>query len=827
MSKTTPPGDGDRIAVEIRPQSIEREMHESYLLYSMSVIVSRALPDVRDGLKPSQRRILFAMYDMGLSPSSSFRKCAKIVGDTMGNFHPHGEEAIYPTLVRMTQPFNARYPLVEGHGNFGSVDGDPPGAMRYTEARLSHLGAEMLVDINKDTVEFVPNFDGRMQEPVLLPSRFPNLICNGSSGIAVGMATEMPPHNLTEVCNALALLIDNDDATLEEVMEVLSGPDFPSGGILLGTSGVRDAFEKGRGSFTLRCVSDIESDKNRNRIVITELPYQVNKARLLEHIADLVRKGTMEGISDLRDESDRHGMRVVIELKRDANPNVVLNRLYKHTPIQTTYGVINLALVNGQPRELGIIALLKAFLDHRREITRRRLQFELIKAQERAHILEGYRIALKHIDAIIELIKKSASPADAREQLMKKYKLSERQAQAILELMLQRLTGLEQKKIEDEYKALIKEIARLEDLLAHQRKQDALIKDETLALRDKHGDKRRTQIVPEGPEDLSAEQLIAARDVIVTMTTDGYIKRLPVETYQTQGRGGKGIIAATPRTEDSLAHVHVANTHDDLLFFTDRGRVFKCRVYELPPASRQARGTAVINLIPITPDERVTSTRPVSRFRKDRFLFMVTERGVIKKCSLDLFANLRKSGIIACGLRKGDSLRWVLMTDGKQSIILVTEKGHSIHFDEKDVRPMGRQAAGVRGIRLTKGDRVIGCALGKADDELLVASKHGYGKCTLISEYRIQGRGGKGIKTFEVTAKTGPVVDCKRVKRSDELLGLSANGQIIRQAVKTIRRTGRVAQGVRLIRLDEGDTLARIARVATEEEKADKEGATE
>jgi DNA gyrase subunit A len=808
---------------KVAPVAIEEEMKESYVWYAMSVIVSRALPDVRDGLKPSQRRILYAMHQMNLGPTAQHRKSAGIVGQTMQNFHPHGDEAIYPTLVRMAQPWNLRYPLVDPHGNFGSVDGDPPGAMRYTEARLSQVGAEMQADIDKNTVDFVPNFDGREMEPVLLPGRFPNLLCNGSSGIAVAMATEMPPHNLNEVADACALLIDNPDAELKQVMKVLPGPDFPTAGIILGTKGIKDAYSTGKGHITMQARSVIEPiEGGKSAIIVTQLPYQVNKANLVEGIANLVRDKKIESISAIRDETDRTGMRIVIELKRDANPHQVLASLHKHTAMRTTCNVIMLALVGGVPRTLTLLDLLRHQVESRKEVITRRARFELKRAQERAHILEGYRIALRHLDAVIQLIKESRTPQEAREALMTRYKLSERQAQAILELMLQRLTGMEQKKVQEEYQQIIQQIAELEDILANPRRVLALIKEELKDLKKRFGDERRTRIHMEEAEEIAVEDLIAEEDMIITVTRDGYAKRLPVDTYRTQGRGGKGVIGLTPKEQDSVEHLFVASTHHTILFFTNKGRVHRLRAFEVPAASRQARGMAIVNLIHIEPGEQVTATRTVRGFSDKQFLVMGTKQGMVKKTQLSAYETRMKGGIFAINLRKGDELKWVKVTDGKQDLMMATRRGMAIRFREKEARPMGRVATGVRAIRLRKGDEVVAMEVVQKGADLLVGSENGFGKRTPLNEYRPQARAGIGLKTMNVTTKTGPVVDMKVVRDDDDVLVITTGGQMIRQPVAQIRRTGRAAQGVRLIRLEEKDKFAALARVVRhEEEEAD------
>ncbi len=837
--------------VQVTDIGIEEEMRESFMTFAMSVIIARALPDVRDGLKPAQRRILYAMHDLNLTPGAQHRKCAKIAGDTSGNYHPHGQEVVYPTLARLAQEWNMRYQLVDGHGNFGSVDGDPPAAMRYTEARMSAFGAEMLADIDQNTVDFVQNYDQTRTEPTVLPGRFPNLLCNGASGIAVGMATNIPPHNLGEVVDACALIVDNPDATIDDILEVLPGPDFPTGALILGTSGIRQAYETGRGSITMQARAVIEPmDGGKSAILITELPYQANKATLVEQIAELVNSKRIEGITGLRDESDRKGMRVVVELKREANPHVILNRLYKHTRMRASFPVNAVGLIPefaaqkpGEPvplvpRTLGIKELLTQFLNHRREVVVLRCQHQLDRAQARAHILEGYRVALKNLDEVIKIIRQAESPTAARDGLMKRFKLSERQAQAILELMLQRLTGLERKKIDEEYKEVIKTIGRLEDILGKRlsalvgdedrvqatrewlrkhrwqpRKVMQMVKAELLELKSKRGDERKTEIRPEEAEEISIEDLIAEEDMVITMTRDGYIKRLPVATYRTQGRGGKGVIGLSPKEEDVVDHLFVASTHTYILFFTNRGKVYRLRVHEIALASRQARGTAVINLIPIESGEVVSAVRAIRKFREDRYLFMATRLGVVKKTRLSEYDTRLKGGIIALKLRRGDELEWVMETDGTKDIFLATAKGQSIRFSEGQVRPMGRPAAGVRGIRLRAKDAVIGMGMERKGADLLVAAEHGYGKRTDLDEYRPQSRGGLGIRTMKVTPKTGPVVGMRIVDDDDDLLIITSSGQIIRQRVSEIRRIGRSTQGVRLIRLDKGDKVASIARV--------------
>ena len=798
---------------------IEDEMRQSFMQWAVSVITARALPDVRDGLKPAQRRILFDMHEMNLGPTGRFMKCAGVVGDTMKNYHPHGDLAIYPTLARMAQDWNLRYPLVEGHGNFGSVDGDPPGAMRYTECRLSRFGASMLEDIDQRTVDFMPNFDQTKQEPLVLPGRLPNLLCNGTTGIAVGMATNMPPHNLGEVVDACVMLADNEDATLNDVMRILPGPDFPTAGMILGHRGIREAYETGRGSIVVQARATIEPmERGRNAIIVTELPYGVNKAQLVEQIAEQVRGKRLEGVAALRDESDRKGMRLVMELRPDVNPNVVLNHLYKHTRMRSVFAVNSVVLVGQVPRTLGIVDLLRQFLSHRREVVTRRSQYQLERAEERAHILEGYLIALKFIDEVVELIKRSPDPPTARQGLMERFKLTEIQAQAILQLTLQRLTGLERDKIQEEYREVIKRINYLRDLLESSRKIMQVVKDELLELKHKLGDERRTRIHPDEADDISIQDLIAEEDVVITVTRDGYIKRLPVDTYRTQGRGGKGVIGLTAKEEDTVEHLFIASTHHYVLFFTNRGRVYRLRAHEIPAASRQARGTAIINLIQIEPGDRITATRAVKDFVADRYLFMATRQGMVKKTSLQEYDTRLKGGIIAINLRENDSLEWVKVTDGKRDIIMATRQGMAIRFPEKQVRPMGRAAAGVRGIRLRPKDEVVGMEVCREGHDLLVATEKGYGKRTPLDHYLPQRRGGLGLKTLQVTAKNGPLVDMKVVEPDDEVLLITAEGQIIRQPVAPIRQTGRSAQGVRLIRLDAGDRVAGMTRVVKREE---------
>ncbi|NLG80862.1 MAG: DNA gyrase subunit A [Firmicutes bacterium] len=788
-------------------------MKRSYLLYSMSVIVGRALPDVRDGLKPIHRRILYAMSELGLTPDKPHRKSATIVGEVMGKYHPHGDAAIYETLVRMAQDFSHRYPLIDGHGNFGSIDGDPPAAMRYTEARMAKITLKLLADIDKETVDFVPNFDESLKEPTVLPARFPNLLVNGSSGIAVGMATNIPPHNLGEVIDAVVMLIDNPDASVKELMMVIKGPDFPTGGLIMGRDGIREAYTTGRGSIRMRARARIEtSSSGKTRILVTEIPYQVNKARLIESIAELVRDKKTDGITDLRDESDREGMRIVIELRRDANPNVVLNQLYKHTQMEDTFGVIMLVLVDGQPRVLNLKETLHYYIEHQKEVVTRRTRFELARAEERAHILEGLKIALDNLDAIITLIRQSRTPEVAREGLMKKFKLSEKQAQAILDMRLQRLTGLERKKIEDEYVEVIKLIAKLKGILADEKRVLEVIKEELLAIKEEYADPRRTEITAAATK-LDVEDLIAEEDIVVTLTHQGYIKRLPLTTYRSQRRGGRGVTGMSTKEEDFVEHLFVTTTHEYILFFTDKGKIYSIKAYEVPEASRQARGTAVVNLISLSPGESIRAVIPIREFADDKYLVMATRQGVIKKTALSMYDNARRSGVIAIDLAEGDDLVSVKLTSGDEELIIVTAQGQSIRFKEEEVRPLGRIAHGVKGISLAKGDTVVGMDVVRDGCDLLVVTANGFGKRTPLAEYRLQSRGGKGIKTLKVTPKTGPAADVKVLTGDDELMIISAEGIIIRMNAADIPQQGRSTQGVRVMKLEPGDKVVSVAQV--------------
>lgn len=804
---------------KIVPVSLEEEMKSSYIDYSMSVIVSRALPDVRDGLKPVHRRVLFGMHELGLAYNKPYKKSARIVGEVLGKYHPHGDTAVYDTMVRMVQDFSLRYPLVQGQGNFGSVDGDSPAAMRYTEARLQRIAEEMLRDLDKNTVDFAPNFDDSLQEPVVLPAYLPNLLINGASGIAVGMATNIPPHNLTEIIDGLVAYIKNPDIKDEKIMKIITAPDFPTGGIIFGYEGVKEAYTKGRGRIIVRAKANIETLKsNKENIVITELPYQVNKANLIEKIADLVRAGKLNDISNIRDESDRDGMRIVVELKRDAQPSVVLNQLFKHTQMQTTFGVILLALVNGIPRVLTLKEMMKHFIDHRMDVLVRRTKYELDAAERRAHILEGYIIALDNIDAVIETIKKSRDVETAKHNLMRRFKLSEIQAKAILDMRLQRLTGLERKKIEDEYKETIKLIERLKGILESEEKRYSIIRDELLEIKQKYGDTRKTEIVY-NYEEFSLEDIIAEEDVVVTISHKGFIKRFPVSGYRKQARGGKGVTGAGTKDDDFIEHMFIASTHQYILFFTDRGKCYWLKVFEIPEGGRASRGRSILNLIEKDKEENITAFVTVKDFDDSHYLVMATEKGTIKKTVLSAYGNVRKGGINAINLVKGDRLIAAKMTDGNNDIVLGTRSGFAIRFNEKDVRDMGRVATGVRGIRLSKGDIVVGLLVIKRNDNILVVTEKGYGKRSDINDYRITHRGGKGVITVKTSDKVGKMIAMMEVVDGDELVIISTHGMVIRQSVRDIRVMGRNTQGVRVIRLKEGDTIADIAKVIPEDEE--------
>ncbi|EKP94758.1 DNA gyrase subunit A [Thermaerobacter subterraneus] len=799
---------------KILPVDIEEEMKQSYIDYAMSVIVNRALPDVRDGLKPVHRRILFAMREGGNTPDKPFKKSARTVGDVLGKYHPHGDAAVYDALVRMAQDFSMRYPLIEGHGNFGSIDGDPPAAMRYTEARLSPLAMELMRDLDKDTVDFVPNFDETEQEPAVLPARFPNLLVNGAAGIAVGMATNIPPHNLREAIDGVIHLIDYPDATDRDLMKVIKGPDFPTGGIIVGREGIRQAYTTGRGIITIRAHAQIETAASgKARIVVTEIPYEVTKSKIIEKIAELVQERRIEGITDLRDETDRSGLRVVIELARGANPNVILNQLYKFTPMQVSYGIIQLALVDGQPRVLTLKQLLRHYLDHQKDVIVRRTRHDLAKAEARAHILEGLRIALDHIDAVITLIRQSRTVDEARTGLMENFNLTEKQAQAILDMRLQRLTGLEREKVEEEYQELLKEIEYLRAVLNSEKMVLDIIKQELGEIRDRFGDDRRTKIVA-GAAEFEVEDLIAEEDVVITLTHRGYIKRLPVDTYRSQRRGGRGITGIQTREEDFVSQLFIATTHENLLFFTNRGKVYHRRVHEVPEASRTARGTAVVNLIEIGQDEQVTAVIPVRDFGEDRDLLMCTRRGVVKRTALAEFGHIRRGGLIALSLDPGDELVAVQLTDGRGDVLLLTRQGQAIRFPVAEVRTMGRTARGVMGIRLEEGDEVVGMEVADDEAHLLVITDRGYGKRTPVREFRAQGRGGKGIRAITLTARNGQVAGFEVVRPGEEVMLISQGGIVLRVPVDQVSIQGRAAQGVTVMRLEPGDRVSAVATVA-------------
>jgi DNA gyrase subunit A len=806
---------------KVLPVSLEDEMKSSYIDYAMSVIVSRALPDVRDGLKPVHRRVLYGMHELGVAYNKPYKKSARIVGEVLGKYHPHGDTAVYDSMVRMVQEFSLRYPLVDGQGNFGSVDGDSAAAMRYTEARLARISEEMLRDLDKNTVDFAPNFDDSLQEPTVLPSYLPNLLVNGASGIAVGMATNIPPHNLREVVDGIIALIDKPSLNPDDLIKFVKAPDFPTGGIIYGYEGVKEAYQTGRGKIVVRAKANVEMLKNdRENIVVTELPYQVNKASLIEKIAELVRAGKLNDISNIRDESDRDGMRIVIELKREGKPAVILNNLFKHTQMQITFGVIMLALVNGVPKVLNIKEMMQHFIDHRMDVLVKRTKYELEAAERRAHILEGYIIALDNIDEVIETIKKSRDVETAKHNLMRKFKLSEIQAKAILDMRLQRLTGLERKKIEDEYKEVIKLIEKLRGILDSESKRYKIIKEELLAVKERYGDDRRTDIVADYKE-FSIEDIIAEEDVVVTISHRGFIKRFPVSGYRRQARGGKGVTGAGTKDDDFIEHMFIASTHNYIMFFTDKGKCYWLKVHELPEGGRATRGRSILNLIEKEKDENITAFLNVKEFDDNHYLFMVTEQGTVKKTVLSAYSNVRRGGINAINLNDGDNLIEVKITDGSNDIIIATKEGMAIRFNESNVRDMGRTATGVRGINLAKGDIVIGAIALKRATTLLVATDKGFGKRSDLSDYRITNRGGKGIKTIKTSDKNGKLIAIREVNDKDELVISTTGGMIIRQSVKDIRVMGRNTQGVRLIRLNEGDNITDIARVIPEDEDVD------
>ena len=812
----------DKIFDQIHEVDLKKTMETSYIDYAMSVIASRALPDVRDGLKPVQRRVLYSMIELNNGPDKPHRKCARIVGDTMGKYHPHGDSSIYGALVNMAQEWSTRYPLVDGHGNFGSVDGDGAAAMRYTEARLSKISMAMLSDINKDTVDFMPNFDETEKEPTVLPSRYPNLLVNGTTGIAVGMATNIPPHNLCEVIAAVVKIIDNQveedrETDIEELLEIVKGPDFPTGGTILGHAGIDEAYRTGRGKIRVRAVSEIEPMNNgKNRIVVTELPYMVNKARLIEKIAELVRDKKIDGITDLRDESSREGMRICIELRRDVNPNVVLNLLYKHTQLQDTFGVIMLALVGNQPKVLNLYELLNYYLLHQKDVVTRRTRYDLNKAEERAHIVQGLLIALDNIDEVIKIIRGSADVATAKQQLMERFALSEAQANAIVEMRLRALTGLERNKLEEEYKSLIELITELKAILADEKKLLGVIKEEILAISDKYGDDRRTSIGFD-EYDISMEDMIPVTNTVITFTKLGYIKRMNVDNFKSQHRGGKGIKGMETIDEDYIVEMMMTTSHHYLMFFTNTGRVYRLKAYEIPECSRTARGTAIVNLLQLQPDEKITSMIPIKEYSDSQYLFMATKNGIVKKTKITDYENIRKTGLAAINLREDDRLIEVKLTDNNEDIILITKFGQCIRFHETDVRNTGRTSMGVIGMSLTDQDEVIAMQLASQGDSLMIVSAKGLGKCTLVEEFTPQNRGGKGVKCYKITEKTGNVVGCKAVNEDDEMMLINTEGIIIRIKVNDIALLGRITSGVKLINVGEGVTVASIAKVRKED----------
>ena len=813
----------DKIFDQIHDVDLKKTMESSYIDYAMSVIAQRALPDVRDGLKPVQRRVLYSMIELNNGPDKPHRKCARIVGDTMGKYHPHGDSSIYGALVNMAQDWSFRYPLVDGHGNFGSVDGDGAAAMRYTEARLSKISMEMLADIGKDTVDFVPNFDETEKEPTVLPSRFPNLLVNGTTGIAVGMATNIPPHNLREVINGVVKIIDNqvleDRGTdIEELLTIVKGPDFPTGGTILGTAGINEAYRTGRGKVRVRAVTSIEPMQNgKNRIVVTELPYMVNKARLIERIAELVRDKKIDGITDLRDESDRQGMRICIELRRDVNPNVVLNLLYKHTQLQDTFGVIMLALVDNQPKVLNLYEMLNYYLIHQEEVVTRRTKYDLNKAEERAHILQGLLTALDNIDEVINIIRSSKNTQEAKDRLMERFALTDVQAQAIVDMRLRALTGLEREKLENEYAELMERITELKAILADKKKLLGVIREEILLIADKYGDDRRTSIGFD-EYDISMEDLIPVTNTVITMTKLGYIKRMSLDNFRAQNRGGKGIKGMETIDDDYIEELLMTTSHHYLMFFTNTGRVYRMKAYEIPEASRTARGTAIINLLQLQPGEKITAVIPIREYTEGHFLFMATKKGIVKKTPITDYANVRKTGLAAINLREDDELIEVKKTDNNQDIFLVTKYGQCIRFKETDVRKTGRTSMGVIGMNLTDGDEVVGMQMESQGDSLMIVSEKGLGKCTLISEFTTQNRGGKGVKCYKITEKTGNIVGVKAVNHDNEIMLITTEGIIIRIKVADTALLGRITSGVKLINLDENVTVASIAKVRENKE---------
>jgi len=820
MADETPPP--DPIAAFKVPTNIADEMRQSYMDYAMSVIIGRALPDVRDGLKPANRRVLFGMSEMGLQPGRPYKKSARVAGDVMGKYHPHGEGAIYDTLVRMAQTWNMRVPLVDGQGNFGSVDGDPAAAMRYTECRLTRMGAAMMTDLDKETVDFAPTYDNESSEPVVMPTAFPNLLVNGAEGIAVGMATKIPPHNLGEVVEAILFLIDSPDLTpderLEGVMARVPGPDFPTAGLICGRAGIRQAYREGRGGVVMRARAEIETRRgDKESIVVTEIPYQVNKARLIERIADLARDKKIEGIADVRDESDRQGMRIVVDIRKGESSQVILNNLYKHTPMQETFGIIMLAIVDQRPRILNLLQACELFLDFRRDVVRRRTAYELRKAEARAHVLEGYVIALDHLDQVIALIRGARTPVEAKAGLIAQFGMSEIQADEVLKLQLQRLTGLERQKIVDELAQLRTIIADLRDILAKPRRVDEIVASELKTIRDEQGDKRRTEI-QDAVEDLSVEDLIAEEDVVISITHTGYIKRTAIATYRSQRRGGRGRMGMRTKDEDFVDQLFIASTHSYILIFTDRGRVYWLKVHEIPEVGPQGRGKAVVNLVHLTPQEKIAAFISVKSFDAGRYVLLATRKGIVKKTEISNFANPRTAGIIALGVEDDDALIEAVLTSGKDEVLVGTKEGMAIHFAEEDVRPMGRAAYGVKGIELEKTDDVVGVEVVSAGGTVLTLTSNGYGKRTTIDEYRLQSRGGKGIIDIKTTERNGPVVGVKFLRSDEQVMLITEKGMIIRLNTAEISTIGRNTQGVRLIQLEEGDHLVSVARLAEREE---------
>ena len=813
--------DDSTIFDKIQEVDLKKTMEESYIDYAMSVIAARALPDVRDGLKPVQRRILHSMVELNNGPDKPHRKCARIVGDTMGKYHPHGDSSIYEALVKLAQEWNTRYPLVDGHGNFGSVDGDGAAAMRYTEARLSKISTEMIADINKDTVDFIPNFDETEKEPVVLPSRYPNLLVNGTSGIAVGMATNIPPHNLVEVIDAVVKIIDNQvledrETEIDEILEIIKGPDFPTGAQILGTAGIEEAYRTGRGKIKVRAVSEIEPMANgKQRIVVTELPYMVNKARLIQKIAELVKEKKIDGITDLRDESSREGMRVVIELRKDCNANIVLNQLYKHTQMQDTFGVIMLALVNNEPKVLNILDMLSYYLKHQEEVVTRRTKYELNKAEERAHILEGLLIALDNIDEVIKIIRGSKSVAEAKLSLMERFGLTDIQSQAIVDMRLRALTGLEREKLENEYRELMERIAELRAILADRKKLLGVIKEEILIVATKFGDKRRTTIGMDFDDDITIEDLIKKENIVIAMTKLGYIKRMTINNFKSQNRGGKGIKGMQTIDEDFIEDLFMTTTHHYIMFFTNTGRVYRLKAYEIPEASRTARGTAIVNLLQLMPDEKITAVIPIRQYNEGRYLFMCTKHGIVKKTKITEYSNVRKSGLAAITLKENDELIEVKATNNKKDIFLVTKQGMCIRFNESDVRSTGRTSMGVIGMNVAEGDEVVGMQLDTQGEALLLVSENGLGKRTLIEEFTPQRRGGKGVKCYKINERSGTLIGFKAVNDDNEIMLITNQGIVIRILCKDISKLGRITTGVKLINIDiHSDILvASIAKV--------------